>query len=206
MLSGEKREKNLPRSYWGVLRLYERVPLDRIGVLIGDKGRIKLEVMKKTRTIIKVDSANGTVIIEPEAGDVPPYMVMKARDFVRAIAYGFSPEKAMRIIDEDAVLEVIDLKQYVGDAPNHLQRVKGRIIGEKGKARRIIEEMTGTNISIYGTYVAIIGDYESAQVAKEAIEMLIQGRQHSTVYRFIDREMFKLRRARMRELWEKPYF
>ena len=130
---------------------------------------------------------------------------MKARDFVRAIAYGFSPEKAMRIIDEDAVLAVIDLHQYVGDAPNHLQRVKGRIIGEKGKARRSIEEMTGTNISVYDHYVAIIGDYESVQVAKEAIEMLIQGRQHSTVYRFIEREMYKIKTARMRELWEKPW-
>ncbi len=202
---GVEEHRGRQRIAYGVLRLYEKIPLDRIGVLIGDRGRVKLEVMRKTRTRIYVDSSNGTVIIEPEASDVSPYMVMKARDFVRAIAYGFSPEKAMRIIDEDAVLAVIDLHQYVGDAPNHLQRVKGRIIGEKGKARRSIEEMTGTNISVYDHYVAIIGDYESAQVAKEAIEMLIQGRQHSTVYRFIEREMYKIKTARMRELWEKPW-
>ncbi len=202
---GIEEHRGRQRIAYGVLRLYEKIPLERIGVLIGDRGRVKLEVMRKTRTKIYVDSSNGTVIIEPEASDVSPYMVMKARDFVRAIAYGFSPEKAMRIIDEDAVLAVIDLHQYVGDAPNHLQRVKGRIIGEKGKARRSIEEMTGTNISVYDHYVAIIGDYESAQVAKEAIEMLIQGRQHSTVYRFIEREMYKIKTARMRELWEKPW-
>ena len=202
---GVEEHRGRQRIAYGVLRLYEKIPLERIGVLIGDRGRVKLEVMRKTRTKIYVDSSNGTVIIEPEASDVSPYMVMKARDFVRAIAYGFSPEKAMRIIDEDAVLAVIDLHQYVGDAPNHLQRVKGRIIGEKGKARRSIEEMTGTNISVYDHYVAIIGDYESAQVAKEAIEMLIQGRQHSTVYRFIEREMYKIKTARMRELWEKPW-
>ncbi|MET1101646.1 MAG: KH domain-containing protein [Pyrodictiaceae archaeon] len=189
----------------GVLRLYERLPLDRIGVFIGEGGKVKLEVMKRTRTRIIVDSNNGTVVIEPESPDVPPYMVMKAREFIRAIAYGFSPDKALRVLDEDNVLMVIDLKQYVGDAPNHLQRVKGRIIGEQGKARRTIEEMTGTYISVYDTYVAIIGDYESAQIAKEAIEMLIEGRQHSTVYRFIERSMFKLRRAQMKELWRRDY-
>ncbi len=201
----EERPSQAPASRvaTGLLRFYERVPLERIGVLIGDNGRVKLEVMRKTRTKILVDSSNGTVVIEPESSDVPPYLVMKAKEFVRAVAYGFNPEKAMRIIDEDAVLAVIDLKHYVGDSPNHLQRVKGRIIGERGKARRSIEEMTGTDISVYGTYVAIIGDYESVQVAKEAIEMLIQGRQHSTVYRFIEREMYRVKRERLREYWVK---
>lgn len=195
------------RSVPGVLRLYARVPPDRIGVLIGEKGRVKTEIMKRTRTRITVDSTTGMVIIEPESPDVPPYMVMKAQEVVRAIAYGFPPEKALRLLDEDMVLIVIDLKQYVGDAPNHLQRVKGRIIGEKGKARKTIEEMTGTYISIYRNYVAIIGDYETASIAKQAVEMLIEGRQHSTVYRYLERAMFDLRRSRMTQLWRsKPAY
>jgi len=179
------------------------VPPDRIGVLIGENGKVKQELMRRTRTKITVDSKSGMVIIEPESPDVPPFMVMKAQEFVKAIAYGFSPEKAFRVLDEDQVLMVIDLKQLVGDSPNHLQRVKGRIIGEKGRARKTIEELTGTYISVYDTYVAIIGDYESAQAAKEAIEMLIQGRQHSTVYRFLERVMSRIKRARWTELWEK---
>ena len=189
------------RSVPGVLRLYAKLPPDRIGVLIGEKGKVKTEIMKRTRTRITVDSTTGMVIIEPESPDVPPFMVMKAQEVVRAIAYGFSPEKALKLLDEDQVLIVIDLKQYVGDAPNHLKRIKGRIIGEKGKARKTIEEMTGTYISIYGNYVAIIGDYETASIAKQAIEMLIQGRQHSTVYRYLERAMFDLRRSRMTQLW-----
>lgn len=175
-----------------------------MGVLIGEEGKVKTEIMKRTRTRITVDSTTGMVIIEPEAPDVPPFMVMKAQEIVKAIAYGFSPERAMRLLDEDQILVVVDLKQYVGDAPNHLQRVKGRIIGEKGKARKTIEEMTGTYISVYDNYVAIIGDFETANIAKQAIEMLIQGRQHSTVYRFLERTMFRIRRSRITQLWEQP--
>ena len=189
----------------GVTRLYEKLPLDRIGVLIGEHGRVKEEVMGRTNTRITVDSTTGTVIIEPASPNTTALQLMKARDIVRAIAYGFSPERAMRLLDEDQVLIVLDLRQYVGDKPNHLQRVKGRIIGEEGKARRNIEEVTGTYISIYRDYIAIIGDYESANIAKEAIEMLIQGRQHSTVYRFLERKMYLEKRRRMRELWRKPY-
>ncbi len=186
----------------GVTRLYEKVPLDRIGVLIGHEGKIKDELMRRTRTIITIDSTTGTVIIEPATPNTTALELMKARDVVRAIAYGFSPERAFRLLDEDQVLLVIDLKQYVGDKPNHLQRVKGRIIGEGGKTRRIIEEMTGTYISIYKHYVAIIGDFESANIAKNAIELLIEGRRHGTVYRYIERETFLEKRRKMRQLWK----
>ncbi len=188
----------------GVTRLYERVPLDRIGVLIGHGGRVKKEIMERTNTLITVDSETGSVVIEPASPATTAMQLMKARDIIRAIAYGFPPEKAMRLLDEDQILIVIDLKQYVGDRENHLQRVKGRIIGEKGKARRIIEEMTGTDISIYDTYVAIIGDYETANIAKQAIEMLIEGRRHGTVYNYLDRVMFLEKRRKMRQLWKKP--
>lgn len=191
------------RFILGVTRLYEKIPPERIGVLIGQDGKVKEEIMRRTGTRITVDSQSGTVIIEPASPTTSALNLMKARDIVRAIAYGFSPERAFRLLDEDQVLLVIDLKQYVGDKPNHLQRVKARIIGEGGRARRTIEEVTGTYISVYRDYVAIIGDFETANIAKEAIEMLIQGRQHSTVYRFLEREMFMEKRRRMRELWRK---
>ncbi len=191
----------------GVTKIYTKVPLDRVGVLIGKEGEIKRELMKRTRTKITVDSVNGTVIIEPEAPDVNPINVLKARDFVLAVAYGFSPERAFKVLGEDQTLIVIDLKSYVGDKPNHLARVKARLIGEHGKARRIIEEMTDTYISISDTYVAIIGDYERASVAREAIEMLIRGQRHASVYRFLERAMREIKRREALELWKtfKPY-
>jgi len=191
----------------GVTKIYAKVPLDRIGVLIGREGEIKKELMRRTRTKVTIDSVNGTVIIEPEAPDVNPINILKARDFVLAIAYGFSPERAFRVLGEDQTLVVVDLKSYVGDKPNHLARIKARLIGEHGKARRIIEEMTDTYISISDTYVAIIGDYERANIAREAIEMLIRGQRHASVYRFLERAMREIKRREALELWRtfKPY-
>jgi len=197
-MSGEEKGRIIP----GVTKLYERIPLERIGVLVGSEGRVKREIEEKTRTKITVDSTSGMVIIEPAFMSTTMFELMKARDIVRAIANGFPPDKAMNLLGEDQVLIILDLKQYVGDKPNHLQRILGRVIGEEGRARRMIEEMTGTYISIYETIIAIIGDYESANIAKTAIEMLIEGRRHSTVYTYIEREIEKLKRKRMRELWK----
>lgn len=195
------------RFIMGVTRLYEKLPLDRIGVLLGREGSVKKEIEEKTKTLITVDTQTGSVIIEPASPSTTALELIKAQNIVRAIGYGFSPERAFRLLEDDQVLEVLDVRQYVGDKPNHVKRVLGRIIGEEGKARRILEEYTGTYISIYDHYVAIIGDYETANIAKKAIEMLIQGRMHATVYKYIDREMYVLRRRRMTELWrreEKP--
>jgi ribosomal RNA assembly protein len=191
------------RFIMGVTRLYEKLPLDRIGVLLGREGSVKKEIEEKTKTIITVDTQTGSVIIEPASPSTTALELIKAQNIVRAIGYGFSPERAFRLLEDDQVLEVLDVRQYVGDKPNHVKRVLGRIIGEEGKARRILEEYTGTYISIYDHYVAIIGDYETANIAKKAIEMLIQGRMHATVYKYIDREMYALRRKRMTELWRK---
>ena len=190
----------------GVTKIYLRIPADRLGPLIGEGGKVLKELEARTGTIITVDSANCSISIEPATPGTTMDKLLRARDFIRAVASGFSPVRAWRLLDEDQVLILINLKDAVGDSPNHLARVKGRIIGEGGKARRNLEQMTGTYINIYDDVVAVIGDYESAQVAREAIEMLIQGRKHSTVYKYVDRMMREIKRRRMTDYWiTKPF-
>jgi len=48
--------------------------------------------------------------------------------------------------------------------------------------------MTGTNISILGKTVAIIGLPEQLKVARNAIDMLIQGIPHEAVFAFLERK------------------
>lgn len=198
-MSREEKEK----LTLGVTKLYEKIPVERVGVLIGPNGRVIREIMDRTRVNIAVDSSTGSVIIEPSTTSTTMLDLLKARDIVRAIGYGFNPETAMELLDEDKMLLVINVKDYVGDKPNHIQRLLGRVIGESGKAKKNIEELTKTRISIYETYISIIGDYEFIELAKTAIEMLLQGRQHSTVYRYLERASFTLKRRRMTDLWMK---
>jgi len=84
-----------------------------------------------------------------------------------------------------------------------LQRVKGRIIGEDGKTRRIIEELSEADVSVHGHTVAIIADMDEMEVAREAVKMLLRGSQHSTVYRYLHRKRRDLKKKKL-ELWEKP--
>jgi len=184
---------------------FTKIPKDRIGALIGPEGQVKDAIEKKLGVELTIDSETGdvTITLEPEAQD--PSLLFRAKELVTAIGRGFSPDRAFRLLhDEDAVLEVIDLREVFGRSLSDLQRVKGRIIGQEGKTRRIIEELTEADISVHGHTISIIADVDQMEVAREAVQMLLRGSQHSTVYRFLHRKRRELKKKKL-ELWEKPY-
>ncbi|MDD1728726.1 MAG: KH domain-containing protein [Methanospirillum sp.] len=166
-----------------------RITRERIGVLIGKKGMTKRDIEEKTKTIIAVDSEEGLVSIEGEEADG----FLRAVEVVKAIARGFSPERAFTLFeDEDLYLEVIELSD-IADSPGKLERIRGRIIGRDGKSRSQIEDLSSTEISVYGKTVAIIGMIDQVKVAREAIEMLINGVSHESVFAFLDRKKRELK-------------
>jgi ribosomal RNA assembly protein len=181
-----------------------KIPRERIGVLIGPNGAAKKYIEKRLLVRLEIESETGGVKINLAENVEDPSLLFRAKDVVNAIGRGFSPELAFRLIrDEEAHLDLIDLRAVFGRSESDIRRVKGRIIGMGGKTRRIIEELTETNMCVYGYTVGLIGDVEQVQAAKEAIQMLIRGSLHSTVYRFLHRKRRELKKRKL-ELWEKP--
>jgi ribosomal RNA assembly protein len=127
--------------------------------------------------------------------------INKGLEVILAISRGFSPERAFILFTEENNLEVVDLREYVGKSANSLARVKSRLIGEKGKSRRTIEELTGSYISIYGHYVAIIGTSEQITLTTEAITRICSGRSHKNVYNFLQ-EIRRRAKIDKLKLWE----
>jgi len=181
-----------------------RVPKERVGALIGPEGKVKKHIEEKLSVELQIESEAGgvTIMLREKADD--PSMLFKAKDVVTAIGRGFSPEHAFRLIrDEEAMLEIIDLRSVFGRSESDIKRVKGRIIGMNGKTRRLIEELTEADVCVYGHTVGIIGNFDQVQAAREAIQMLIGGSLHGTVYRFLHRKRRELKKKKL-ELWEKP--
>lgn len=185
----------------GMSRIFIKIPVERAGVLIGEGGGTKAEIEKGTGTQITVDGRSGEVTIVKGIDSPDPSGLLKARDLVNAIGRGFSHQRAFRLFTDGQLIEVIDLKQALGDSRNAIQRIKGRIIGENGKTRRIIENLTGTAISVYGHTVSIIGEYDEVGVAKQAVAMLVKGAMHGSVYRYLNKEHLELKKRKL-SLWE----
>jgi ribosomal RNA assembly protein len=178
-----------------------KIPRERIGALIGKRGKVKQQIEKKCGVEIAIDSESGDATI---TGTKPAEQMeaFRAIEVITAISRGFSPERAYHLFeDEEVMFQQMDLHDYAGKSPSALERIRGRIIGEGGKARRMIEELTGAYISIYGHTVSFIGNYREVKLATDAITMLAKGSMHKSVYEMLQGARRKDKLDRMR-LWE----
>jgi ribosomal RNA assembly protein len=181
-----------------------KIPKERIGALIGKGGRVKQQIEKRCGVKIEIDSETGdTMIMDNKSAD--HLEAFRAVEAITAISRGFSPDRAYRLFDDDELIfQQIDLRDYTGKSPNALERIKGRVIGEGGKARRMIEELSGAYISVYGHTVCLIGDFREVKLATDAIAMLAKGSMHKTVYNMLQSAKRRDKMDRMR-LWEDNY-
>jgi ribosomal RNA assembly protein len=176
-----------------------RVPVERVGVVIGKEGGAKKFLEERLGVKLDVDSKEGLVTIKSESPlKADPFTATRV---IEAIGRGFSPHRAARLLDDGTAFEVIDLRDFAGKSTNSLERIRGRIIGLKGKSRRVIEELTQCNLSVYGRTVGIIGEATEVQLASDAVKSLARGSQHKTVYNTLQKARTKRKMEKM-FLWE----
>ena len=87
------------------------------------------------------------------------------------------------------------MQDFTKRSVKKLVRIKARLIGTKGKARRLIERMTNTHIVVYGKTVALIGKTDDVFIVKQAVEKLLGGSPHGNVYKFIKDQYRNLKTA-----------
>ncbi len=172
---------------------YLRVPQNRIGALIGKKGDVKRSIEKATETYLDINSEEGIVYISPKENMENPLGVWNANHIVKAITRGFNPEVALKLVDDDVYLDIIKLTLFVGKSKKALTRYKSRIIGKDGKTREIIMDMAEVDMAIYGKTVSLIGGLKNIQIAKEAVEMILNGSRHKSVYGFLEHKQQELK-------------
>ncbi len=181
-------------------KTYVKIPLDRVGVLIGLEGKAKARIERSLGVDLEIESEAGNVTITLSPGQDDVSVLFTAANIVKAVGRGFSPQRAMRLSEEDWDLSIMDLEEYVGTSRSAQERVKGRIIGKAGRSREIIEELTETHISVYGGTVAIIGHIEALPAAMEAVGMLIRGSFHKTVWNYLYAFRRRLKKEKA-EIW-----
>lgn len=155
------------------------IPEERIKILKRNEvWRKKLKKLSDAKIFLNED-------VQIEGGD--PIHVTRVKEVFKAFGRGFDFETALNLLDEEYFLEMIEVKDFAGKSKVRQTVLKARVIGTGGKMKKQIEKFTETKIAIYGKTISIIGKWSNVQNAKEAIGMLLSGRSHSTVYRFLER-------------------
>lgn len=154
-----------------------RIPLKRAKSLL-NSGQI--EVLKKhLKCEIRI---NYDGEVEINGGD--PLEEMRAYNIIRAYGRGFSFNRSLCLLEDDKMLAVINISDYAKNKARYIE-LKGRVIGRRGRTKAFIEEKTNTVISAYGKTISIIGGYEGIYNACKAVEMLLSGRKHGSISKFL---------------------
>lgn len=161
------------------------IPEQRMKIL-----RTNKKLVQKLESLVDV-KIKLTENVEIESDD--PLLVMRIKSVIKAFGRGLDFEDALNLLDEEFELRIIDIKGFSGKSSSRLNELRGRIIGRKGKTKAIIEKLADVKISIYGKTISIIGKWDSVQCANQAICMLLEGRRHGSVYKFLEENIKKIK-------------
>lgn len=153
---------------------FVKIPEERLK-LFERKGYSK----KLERLVNCKISLNEEVLMDCE----DPLLLMRLKEVIKAFGRGFEFDDALNLLDEEYYLETINVQDFSGKSKSRMIVIKGRVIGRKGKVKKLIEKHTNVKITIYGKTISIIGKWGDVQKAKQAVESLLKGRKHGTVFR-----------------------
>jgi len=156
----------------------KKIIVDKLPRII--KNRKKLE--KKLQ--VKITHRGKEVYIEGEPED--EYIAEKTID---ALDFGFPFSAAIGIKEQNFEFEVINIKEHT--KRKDLERIRGRIIGTKGKTLQTLSQLTNCNLELKDNRVGIIGEPEYLKNAGDAIVLLIKGTKQGNAYQFLEKRQPK---------------
>ena len=160
-----------------ILRINNR----RLPVVIGNNGSTRIDLEKKCGVSLDIDSGTAEIIITSNNY----YNIYTSKKIINAIARGFSPEHAFRLLNDDFSLDIVHIKDFVGKNEKRINQIKGRVIGTEGKFKIYLENKFNCFISVFGNTVSIISRTEDITSIREIIEVLLKGQKHTTAFKLV---------------------
>jgi len=161
-------------------------PLERLPVLIGEKGAAKRNLQYVGKIKLDIDSKTGEVTVTAKNST----RLWQATRMLDALASGFPPEIARKLFKQGHDYQLVDLKDFArkkGDVP----RIKSRLIGRGGAAKRKLQGAAQVWLNIGDKRVGIIGEARNVEIARNAINMLASGTSHLRAFLFIEEQQIK---------------
>ena len=155
------------------------IPEEKINILRDKRSAY----LRKLKDFLDVNfEVTDQVEIESEDG----FALLRTKEIIKAFGRGFPWDDCLNLVDDEYSLEIIDTTEFAGKSKNRQTELKSRVIGTEGKSKNIIEKYSGTKVAVYGKTVSIIGKWDSIQVAKKAVEMILNGSKHGSVFKYLE--------------------
>jgi ribosomal RNA assembly protein len=112
---------------------------------------------------------------------------MLAKNAVTAFNRGFDSAISSLLLDDSYDIAVVNINDYTRSKKRQME-LKGRVIGSRGMIKKRLMKETSCYIKIQGKTISIVGHVERIGMAQGAIEMILNGAKHDSVFISIDRK------------------
>jgi len=151
-----------------------------------EAARKILKDKKKLERELKVKISNKGNIIFVDGKGEDEYLAIQV---IEAMTLGFTTPKALLLTQDGFILEKIYIKNLT--PRQDLERIRGRIIGTKGKTKKTIESLGDCFIAVHENTVGVIGFAEEIATTLTALEALIRGKKQAKTYSYLEKARSK---------------
>jgi ribosomal RNA assembly protein len=150
---------------------------------IGKIKKNKKELEKSLNVKLSIKGREVTIEAEKDGDGLHEFI---AERVIEALNIGFSVPCALQLRDEEYVFEKFNIKDI--SIKHSMKEVRARVIGTKGRTKRIMETLSDCNIVIHDNDVGIIGHAEDIDETRTALNSLVRGSKPSNVYSFLEKK------------------
>ncbi len=152
-------------------------------------GKKAKEIVRQKKLLEKIKQHGVTFEVDGNTAYISgksALEVLSAKNVINAFNRGFDAAISSLLLDDDYDLVVISLRDYSNSEKRAMQ-LKGRVIGTRGIIKQRLMKETSCYINVYGKTISIIGQIQDISIAQSAIEMILNGAKHDSVFSMINK-------------------
>ncbi|RNF11308.1 ribosomal RNA assembly protein [Trypanosoma rangeli] len=126
-------------------------------------------ILGQHQLVGKLDLMEGSMTVATTRRTWDPYVVVKARDFIRLLARNVPLAQAQKIFQTDITCDIIPISMK-GNSTRRFIRRRDRLIGPKAQTLKALEILTGCYVLVQGKTVAVMGPVKGCQQVRKIVD------------------------------------
>ena len=116
----------------------------------------------------ELNLVEGSIMVKTTRKSFDPYVIIKARDFIKLLARSVPVLNAAKILEDGIACDIIKIGNILRNKERFVKR-RQRLLGPQGNTLKAIELLTQCFVLVQGNTVSAIGSYKSLKEVRRVV-------------------------------------